>query len=82
MTCPKCGSTNVLTQQQSDLKMKNKHHSILWWIPFGLIWTIFKWVFLTLPALLAKIFIPKRQKIVQKTYMLSICQNCGYQWRP
>lgn len=82
MTCPKCNSENVLTQQQSDIKMVNAHHGAIWWLVIGWWWLIVKWVFLTLPALLAKIFIPKKQKIKQQNYTVCTCQSCGYVWRP
>ena len=38
MICPKCGSTNILTQQQSDFQLKTKHHGIFWWIFIGWWW--------------------------------------------
>ena len=44
-----------------------------WWVPF-------KWLFLTVPALLAKLFIPNRQKAVNKTIRKAVCQNCGNMW--
>lgn len=80
MTCPKCKSENVTVQIVTDTQLKNKHHGILWWLLVGWYWVPIKWLFLTLPALLAKIFIPKRQKIKQTDRKVCTCQNCGYSW--
>ena len=62
MTCPKCHSHQVLVQQQTWSQLKNAHHSIFWWIFIGWWWVPVKWIFLFVPALLAKIFVPKRQE--------------------
>ena len=80
MTCPKCGSTNVNIQVVTETQLKNKHHNILWWLFIGWWWLIVKWLFLTLPALLAKIFIPKRQKLKQHHISMCVCQKCGHKW--
>ena len=82
MTCPRCGSAAVFTQQQSDIRLKNKHHNILWWLFIGWWWLFVKWIVFTVPALIVKIFGHRKQKLVQKTYIVSVCQNCGYHWRP
>lgn len=81
MTCPKCHSHQVLVQQQTWSQLKNAHHSIFWWIFIGWWWVPVKWIFLFVPALLAKIFVPKRQKLVQRHYTVCTCQNCGRSWR-
>lgn len=80
MLCPKCGSSNVNIQVINETILKNKHHEILWWLFIGWWWVPVKWIFLTIPALLAKIFIPKRQKAVNRTIKKAVCQNCGYTW--
>lgn len=36
---------------------------------------------LTVPALLAAIFIGKRKKIKNITKTMSVCQNCGNTWK-
>jgi len=77
MVCPKCGSTNVNTQAVAVTK--NKHHGLLWWICWGWFWVPMKWLFFTLPALVFKIFAPKRTKTKVQTYCS--CQQCGYTWR-
>lgn len=81
MTCPKCKSTNVSVQVVTESKLKTKHHNIIWWIIVGWLWIPVKWVVLTIPALLAKIFIPKRQKLKQKHVTMCVCQNCGHSWK-
>jgi transcription elongation factor Elf1 len=80
MKCPKCGSENVSIQIVTESKLVDKHHGIIWWIFVGWWWLIFKWLFLTLPALLFKIFGHKKQKIKTKENKICVCQNCGHKW--
>lgn len=80
MKCPKCGSENVNVQLITKTELKNKHHGIIWWICVGWYWVPIKWLFLTWIALLAKIFIPKRQKIKETQVSKAVCQNCGHTW--
>ena len=65
--CPKCGSINTTVQVVNESKLVNKHHNFFWWIVVGWWWIPCKWMFLTLPALIVKIFKPKKQKIKNKT---------------
>ena len=81
MTCPKCGSENVSIQSVTDSKLVNSHHGCVWWCCVGWWWLFFKWLFLTLPALIVKILKPKKQKIKQTRYSMYVCQNCGHQWK-
>ena len=81
MICPKCGSNHVNVQMVSESQLKTKHRSVLWWLFIGWWWLPFKWIFLTIPALIVKILVPKRQKIVNKYYSMCVCQSCGYSWR-
>ena len=78
MTCPKCGSGNVNIQVVTETTLKNKHHGVIWWLLIGWWWVLFKWIFLTIPALLAAIFIPKKQRIETRHRNVSVCQNCGH----
>ena len=80
MTCRKCGSENVTVQVINQVRMKTKHHSIIWWLFVGCWWVPIKWLFFTLPALIIKIFVPKRQKVKNITVSKCVCQNCGYTW--
>lgn len=81
MQCPKCNSENVNVQIVSDVRSKTDHHSIIWWLLVGWWWIPVKWLFLTIPALFAKIFIPKRKKVVTKQINMYVCQNCGHSWK-
>lgn len=81
MQCPKCGSTNVNVQMMQDVKLKDKHHGILWWLCIGWWWIFIKWMVFTLPALFFAIFGHKKQKVVIKNYSACICQNCGHNWK-
>lgn len=80
MRCPKCGSENVQIQVVNEVKLKNKHHGFFWWLCVGWWWIPCKWLFLTLPALIFKIFGHKKQKAVNKKKKVCICQQCGHQW--
>lgn len=80
MVCPKCQSENINTQIIQDIKIKDKHHGFFWWICVGWWWVPCKWLFLTLPALIVKIFGRKKQKITTKQRTMCVCQNCGYTW--
>ena len=81
MICLKCQSSNVNVQMVTETKMKNAHHGIIWWAVIGWWWIFVKWLFFTLPALLAAIFIPRRKKVVTKTLKMCVCQNCGNSWK-
>ena len=80
MICPKCGSQDVNVQMVSETQITNKHHSIFWWLFWGWYWVPFKWLFLTLPAIIVKIFAPKRQKLKTQHKSMWVCQSCGNHW--
>ncbi len=80
MVCPKCGSDNVSFQVVNEAHLKTKHHNIIWWLLIGWWWIPIKWLFLTVPALFAAIFIGKRKKIKNVTTKKAVCQNCGHYW--
>lgn len=79
MKCPKCGSENVTVQMVTHTKIINHHHSVFWWIFIGWWWLFFKWLFLTVPALIAKLFF-RRKQLKQTDVKHAICQSCGYSW--
>lgn len=78
--CPKCKNKNVTFQVINESQLVTKHHGCLWWIIIGWWWIFVKWIFLTIPALLAAIFIGKRKKITNTTKKVKVCQNCGHTW--
>ena len=80
MKCPKCGSENVNAQVINEVTFKDKHHGIIWWIFIGWWWIFVKWLFFTIPAIIVKIFAPKKQKAVNKSTTKCVCQNCGNTW--
>lgn len=80
MKCPKCQSENVSTQVINTVKLKNKHHGLLWWMFVGWYWVPIKWIVFTVPALLFAIFGSKKQKAVNKQKTICVCQSCGYNW--
>ena len=80
MKCPKCGSENVKIQMLSENILKNKHHSIFYWLFIGWWLEIFLWLFLTIPRILVALFGHKKQKIVTKHKSVAVCQSCGNSW--
>ena len=80
MICKKCVSENMDVQAVTEHKLVNKKHGIAWWILVGWYWLPIKWLIFTLPALIVKVFKPKKQKMQSKTYLKAICQNCGFSW--
>lgn len=81
MKCPKCGSENVNVQMVSESQLKNKHHSIWYWIFIGWWWRPLLWLFLTIPMLLGKLFGHKDKKLVTQHNSMAVCQNCGHSWK-
>lgn len=81
MICPKCKSANVSVQVINQTKLKQKHLNILWWLFIGWWWVPVKWVFLFLPALIVKIFAPKRYKTKNVAVTMCTCQQCAYTWK-
>ena len=81
MKCPKCGSENVNVQMVSESQLKNKHHSVLYWIFIGWWWRPLLWIFLTIPMFLGKLFGRKDKKIVTKHSSMAVCQSCGHSWK-
>lgn len=80
MKCPKCNSENINVQMVTNTQLKNKHHSIIYWLLIGWWLHPLLWFFLTLPMILAKLFGHKKQKIVQNHKSMAVCQNCGHHW--
>lgn len=81
MKCPKCGSENVNVQVVQQTKLVEKHHGIFWWLFIGWWWVPIKWLLFFFPALVVKIFAPKKNKLKQKTHSICVCQNCGHNWK-
>lgn len=80
MTCPKCGSENVNAQMVTETQLKKQHHNILWWICVSWWWLPVKWIMLTIPAIIMKIFAPKKYKTKVTHKSMWVCQNCGHHW--
>lgn len=80
MKCPKCGSENVTVQVVTETELKKKRRGIIWWCLIGFWWVPIKWIFLTIPALIVKIFAPKRYKLKTHTKKVAVCNNCGKSW--
>ncbi len=81
MVCPKCGSEQVNAQMVSETQLLQKRHSILWWIFIGWWWLPVKWILLTLPALIVKLFSPKKYKTRTTHKSMWVCQSCGHHWQ-
>ena len=81
LRCPKCGARNVGVQMVTESQLQNKHRGCIWWLLVGWWWLPIKWIVFTLPALVVKIFVPKRQKIKTEHIAMCVCQNCGHTWK-
>jgi hypothetical protein len=89
MVCPKCGGTNVRSEQKqvfnNDVKFK-AGNGCLWWVLLGWLYILYialKWI--------AKLFyfifigwwvaiIQKNKKDKESRTVVHICQDCGYKW--
>ncbi len=80
MVCPKCGSEDGNVQVVTETKLIEKHHGIFWWVFIGWWRLFFKWVFLTLPALIVKLFSSKKYKAKTTQHSVCVCQSCGHRW--
>lgn len=81
MKCPKCGSENVTVQVVNETELKEKKHGFLWWLCVGWYWVPLKWLFLFFPALIVKIFAPKKYKTVNHQKKIAVCHECGKSWK-
>ena len=77
--CPNCQSDKVLIQVVNESILKNKHHSVIWWLIIGFWFVPLMWFCFWLPKLFIKLFGlgHKKQKIVNKTVKKAVCQQCG-----
>ena len=80
MFCIRCGGNNVNVQVTNQVQLKNKKRGLLYWIIIGWWLEICLWIWFTIPRLLIALFMPKRQKIVNKTVTTAVCQSCGHSW--
>ena len=80
MKCPVCGSENVNVKIVTETELKDKHHGVVWWLCIGWWWLPIWWLCFTIPALIIKIFAPKKQKLKQHHKSMRVCQNCGHKW--
>ena len=95
MTCPKCGSENVLVQREQTAsigantqKIKGeKRHGCMYWLCFGWLISVFKAIF---HVCTLGLFRRKRKELgkttgvnAQKTFnrTTAVCQNCGHHWK-
>lgn len=81
MVCPKCNSSNVTVQVVSETQLKTKHKGLLWWCFIGWWWFFVKWLVFTIPALIVKIFSPKKYKAATVHKSMCVCQDCGNSWQ-
>lgn len=80
LICPKCNSSNVNVQMVTETQLKTKHKGIIWWLFIGWWWIFIKWLVFTLPALIVKIFVPKRTKVKTTHKKMCVCHDCGHSW--
>lgn len=89
MTCPKCGSENVASEQKQaaniTVKMK-RGNGCLWWLLLGwiyliyvaIVWIIKAMYFICVGWWLA--ILKKHKQSVDAKTVVHICQNCGNRW--
>lgn len=83
MTCPKCGSDNISYQALTNTIVKNKYHSLFWWILIGWWWVPIKWTLFTGIALfmfVLKLLGVRKKKTIIIDRTKAVCQNCGKSW--
>ena len=81
--CDKCGSDNISYQALTNTIIKNKYHSIIWWLLIGWWWLPVKWIFFTGFAIILfilKICGVRRKKTIIIDRTKAVCQNCGNTW--
>ena len=81
MKCRRCGSTNIEMTVINEMQVRKAHHGCAWWCFVGWWWLAVKWIFFTVPALIAKLFFPDKMYISNKINTYAVCQNCGYKWK-
>lgn len=81
MKCPKCGSERVTVSVINEVHLVDRHHRLVWWILVGWWWIAIKWLFLTLPALIVKLFGRRKQTTRNTKVKICACQNCGNSWK-
>lgn len=98
MTCPKCGSENVLVTREQGGSVGGAIHTVstghgcMWWLTIGWWKWIFDLILWPFKALfnLFTLGLFRRKKghaytvNANKTvnHTVAVCQNCGHTWRP
>lgn len=90
IACPRCGSSNVLSQQNlsiiNKIKVKTRGHGFFWWLLFGifyLIWVLCVWTFKAMYWLFIGWWvdlIKKSKEKKEREKVVHVCQDCGYRW--
>ena len=88
MTCPKCGSENVKSEQKQavHITVKKPHNGCLWWLLLGWLYIIYIVIVYLIKAVYWVCFgwwigiIKKHKAKVESQKIVHICQNCGYHW--
>ena len=80
MVCPKCGSENISVQMVTETKLTMKRRGVLWWLLIGWWWVPVKWLVFTVPALILKLFRPRRYQLRQAQRAVCVCQHCAFRW--
>ncbi len=81
LVCAKCENNNISYQVINEVEFKRKGRGCLYWLIIGWWLEILLWFFLTIPRLLFLLFGGKRQKAINLTKKMAVCQNCGYSWK-
>ena len=77
MTCPSCGSEDVRVQVVTIHQLRNRHHSVLYWILVGWWLQPLLWICFSIPMLMIRLFAPRDKKLVAVHSSMAVCQQCG-----
>lgn len=85
MVCPRCGSTNVHSEQKQvtndNIKFKTGN-GCLWWLLLGWLYVLYlalRFVYFIFIGWWVSL-IRKNKKNKEDRTVVHICQNCGYKW--
>ena len=59
MTCPSCGSEDVRVQVVTIHQLRNRHHSVLYWVLVGWWLQPLLWICFSIPMLMIRLFAPR-----------------------
>ena len=62
-------------------QLRNRHHSVLYWVLVGWWLQPLLWIFFSIPMLMIRLFAPRDKKLVAVHSSMAVCQQCGQVWK-